>query len=518
MSKLKKTMVLVMTSVMAVTPLFAGCSSSSGSKETSSSATDHAAASEAAAKNSEQKKIRLEVIGTGSGLPTPDKDIIKQELDKALNIDLNLTLYPSNDDYLNQLNVRIASGNYPDLFLVGSQQMRTFSDQGLLLDLTKYKDKLTNVVNFIGENSLKKGMVNGKIFALAKAPSIPTGTYWIRKDWLDNLGLKAPTTIEELKAVSIAFTEKDPDGNGKKDTFGLTGASRSLGAFVPVFGAFGVTTAGTIYEKNGKVTVSVEDPDFKSALQFIKEFIATGSVDPELLANTGLQYQEKAIKGQAGIVNIGWASLTKDEQVKQIHTVNPKAEWVQLAAPKGPGGQYNGSFDEGSTSARYAIPKSLEKDPERLQRVFDLLNYIADPTSGSLLVQYGVEGKHYTKENGKITMTAQASEVGFSWLYQFLGRPELEYLNVKFAQQADYIKFENDQPRIKALTGFVAHPEGYNGADADRYMEEEIAKFVYGKRPLDEYDQFLNTLKTTMKYQVFLDAAKKQLNDLGFGN
>ena len=88
---------------------------------------------------------------------SPDKDIIKQELDKALNIDLNLTVYPSADDYSNQLNVRMSSGNFPDLFMVDRQQLIQFSKQGLLLDLTPYMDKLEQTVYFIGEDSVKKG-------------------------------------------------------------------------------------------------------------------------------------------------------------------------------------------------------------------------------------------------------------------------------------------------------------------------------------------------------------------------
>ena len=77
------------------------------------------------------KPVKLEIIESGNNLPSPDKDIIKQELDKALNIDLNLTVYPSADDYSNQLNVRMASGNFPDLFMVDRQQLIQFSKQGL---------------------------------------------------------------------------------------------------------------------------------------------------------------------------------------------------------------------------------------------------------------------------------------------------------------------------------------------------------------------------------------------------
>ena len=44
---------------------------------------------------------------------------------------------------------------------------------------------------------------------------------WIRTDWLDNLGLKAPTTMDELLEVARAFRYDDPDGNGQDDTWGI---------------------------------------------------------------------------------------------------------------------------------------------------------------------------------------------------------------------------------------------------------------------------------------------------------
>jgi putative aldouronate transport system substrate-binding protein len=495
--------------IVLMVVLLTGC----GSGGTDSNSTDNG--KNKGAKSGDNQTISLEIIEPGNNLPSPDKDIIKQELDKALNINLNLTVYPSNDDYINQLNVRIASGNFPDLFAVSREQLIQFSKQGLLLDLTPYMDQLKQVEQFIGEDSVKKGMVDGKVYALSKSPQIPYHTYWIRKDWLDTLKLSTPKTLEELKAASIAFTEQDPDGNGKKDTFGITGGK--LSAFSPVFGAYGVGMPGNFYEENGKIVNALYDSGMKDALTYIKEMLNSGSVDSEMLANTALQHQEKAIKGQAGIIYIDWPNMSKDQFVEQILTVNPKAEWIQMAAPTGPGGQYDGSWDIGNAPARYAIPKALEKDPDKLQRVFDLLNYISDPNGGSLLVQFGVEGKHYNLEGDKTVMTDQAGEVGYSWLYQFTGRPEMSYLQTKFAKQAEYIEFANNQPRIQALNGFVDLPEGYSAADADRYIEEEIAKFIYGKRPLDEYGDFLQTLETTMKYQMLLDSAEEQLTALGFG-
>lgn len=64
---------------------------------------------------------------------------------------------------------------------------------------------------------------DGKTYGLACAPVLTEGQVMvIRQDWLDNLGLKAPATLDEFEAVIRAFTEDDPDGNGKKDTYGFT--------------------------------------------------------------------------------------------------------------------------------------------------------------------------------------------------------------------------------------------------------------------------------------------------------
>ncbi|WJH34911.1 extracellular solute-binding protein [Paenibacillus sp. CC-CFT747] len=334
----------VLTALLAAGSLLSACGSGSGEKPA-----EGASSSPAGDPN---KVIKLEIIETGNNLPSPDKDFVKQEIDKALKTDLNLTVYASGDDYKNQLNVRMASGNFPDLFQVTDRSaLKQYAQQGLLLDLTPYMDKLAKTKAFIGEESLKKTTIDGKIYAISKAPNIPYNTYWIRKDWLDKLGLQPPKTTDEFLTVIKAFAEQDPDGNGKKDTIGLTGGK--LGAFYPIFGAYGVGEPNTFYVKDGKVVNSLYDPAMKDALGFINKLIASGAVDPEIMANTGLQHQEKAIKGQAGVIWIDWPNITKEQFADQIKKVNPNADWIQLAPPKGPGARTTGL----TTSA--AAPASM---------------------------------------------------------------------------------------------------------------------------------------------------------------
>ncbi len=101
-----------------------------------------------------------------------------------------------------------------------------------------------------------------------------------------------------------------------------------------------------------------------------------------------------------------------------------------------------------------------------------------------------------------------STEGGYFHYYQILGRDDREYLYSKFVKQIPYIDFAFDQPYITVYNALVEVPEDYNPADANTYGMEEITKFIYGDRSLDEWDAFVNTLLTTYGYQQMLDAAE----------
>ncbi|MNW05672.1 hypothetical protein D3C71_2019530 [compost metagenome] len=71
------------------------------------------------------------------------------------------------------------------------------------------------------------------------------------------------------------------------------------------------------------------------------------------------------------------------------------------------------------------------------------------------------------------------------------------------------------QPRLIAYNGLLNPPADFISADATRFIKEELSKFIYGKAPLEKYDEFLKTLETKFKYNLYLDSAQKRLKDLG---
>ncbi|MDF2961404.1 MAG: transporter substrate-binding protein [Paenibacillus sp.] len=459
--------------------------------------------------------VKINIALEGSGLPAPQDDAIKKELDKKLNTDITLTAVQGASDYLNQIKVRSAAGNMPDLMMVDLVTLNDFATKGLLLDLTPHMDtKLKQAKDFMGASLLKKGMVNGKNYAITRIADVPFSSFWIRQDWLNTLNLKMPTTLDELYTVAKAFTEKDPDGNGKKDTYGFTGTE--FETFAPIFGAHGVGVPGKgmFYLKDGKIVNTYYDPNTKGALEYIQKLVSENLVDPQFMTNKGTMARDQMIQGKAGILFSGWTDIGKQEYLQQLKTVNAKAELVQMAPPKGPAGQYDTAFDAEKPSRLFVIPKSVEKNPEKLEKIFELLNYVSGK-EGNRLVMYGIEGKHYNVKGDKIELTElMAKEGNYFNFYQITGRPNEEYLTTKFPQETAFIKFALSLPRLNSIDSAIIPPAGYNAADADRYAKEELTKFIYNKRPLAEYPAFLKTMEDTFKYKMLLDEAQKRAKEL----
>lgn len=512
----RKSAVMAVSTIVALSSILWGCS---GSGQTPADGNKAAGASGNATAGSAAKKYKIEYMKTaiGASLPAADKDVIRPVIEKDLNIELAMNTV---DEYDSKLNVRIAASDFPDVFSLSKQKADDFAKRGVLLDLYAYRDKLPNVQKYLGD-IWNNNIQNGKMYFISGLPSQSNRyyTYWIRKDWLSKLGLQPPKTLEELAAVANAFTQNDPDGNGKKDTYGITG--NGLAAFDPIFGAYGVdmsigdTLKGEFVIKDGVLTNSLYAPRMQEALTYINQLIKAGAVDPELMANKSANVRTAAFQGKAGIVFLDWASMMKDEFVAQWKSVNPNADWVQMEAVAGPGGKSNNTWDVGVGTGGVVLPKTLEKDPDKLDRVLAFLDYMAS-RKGANLGQFGIEGVHYNQQGNKVTVTPKLAEEGaYFFIYQMFGRDDKIYLPSRFEKQTAYIENAFNQPHQTVYTSEVVYPEGFNTADANRYIAEQLVQFAYGKTPIDQYSKFLGNLETTFKYKSYLDSAQKQFKESG---
>ena len=195
------------------------------------------------AQQEEPTPISIMTTFFGAEPPGPDNVIVK-EIEKRTNTKLNIT-WVSPNSYNEKVNVTLASGDMPDLTLIGDNfapNVRTMAEQGAFWELESYIKDYPNLSEYPKESWDNSRYQDGKIYGIPRVRGLDGGMVSVRKDWLDKLKLPVPKTTEDLYNVMKAFTNDDPDGNGKKDTVGLVGSigsdGLSLGSFIPIVNTF----------------------------------------------------------------------------------------------------------------------------------------------------------------------------------------------------------------------------------------------------------------------------------------
>lgn len=122
---------------------------------------------------------------------------------------------------------------------------------------------------------------------------------------MEKLGLSVPTTLDEMFDVMVKFTDEDPDGNGKNDTFGYS-SSKNLALMNWVFCAFDVRQdfwSGV----DGTLVPDIVRPEMKQALVYINKLYEAGVYDKDSLVQSNKQVEEKVTAGTVGVTE-PWTS------------------------------------------------------------------------------------------------------------------------------------------------------------------------------------------------------------------
>ncbi|MCL2832788.1 MAG: extracellular solute-binding protein [Treponema sp.] len=158
-----------------------------------------------------------------------DNNPVVAMIEKDLNIRFKIEAPPSSG-YGDRVRMLVASGEQPDLVHYGADVYATqWAQEGLILDVT---DIIANYPNLKANISQEQYgdcifLPDGRIYGIPRPNSYDSWGYIINKKWLDKLGLQPPKTVADFVEVCRAFTQKDPAGTGRNDTFG-TGFTGSL--------------------------------------------------------------------------------------------------------------------------------------------------------------------------------------------------------------------------------------------------------------------------------------------------
>lgn len=405
--------------LMLCVSVFAACdsgSSSSAGSTASKTESSKAEGGESTADNSEPAKTSTgEKIDPTACEETMDVSIavmtgftqsdsrVEKMLEEKYNLNIELVVLPGWTDGQAKINLLMASDDTPNVMWWWSMDndFLKWKDAGLLVDVSEYLNKYTNIRDYYNKMDTASLFFateeDGKIYRIPGDISEPScECLWIRKDWLDNLKLEVPKTMDELNEVIRAFTEDDPDGNGQDDTFGLGGDGYDPRSFIPWIYNYDYTHYDRwVVDDQGKVGYGFCMPNTQKWLADVADMYAKGYITPNITTDT--DRDEEWANGGFGVAYSWCAYNNPDSQtMKSFKANNPEGNWIPIDMPIGQSGKM--IQDDPATSAAWAyfgITKTAS-DPERLYAFYDdmcsLENYVER--------RYGVEGEDYTIEDG----------------------------------------------------------------------------------------------------------------------
>lgn len=323
----------------------------------------------------------------------------------------------------------------------------------------------------------------------------------VRQDWLDELNLSLPETIDEWYTVLKAFKEK----KNASDPLIITYDDLKKGMF---FGAYGV--AAEFYVDDGKVKYGPMEDGYLETLKFLKKLY-----DEKLITDniTGIERNvrnSKVLNGECGAI-LGY--MNSDIR-SWLNNSSVKGTSFSVVATKWP------VVNKGEKSIFSAVSdlgfpcKSISALSPNKELAAKFLNF-GYTEEGIKLYQYGIEGQSYEVKDGQPKYTdlvynnpdgltlSQALSVyahcgdsdgsirTMDSYIQTIQEPELQDAMAKWV--------DTDVKEHKLPIESV--PEQYSSeyasiySDISTYVSESFYKFVMGIEPLENFDEFRSQLK-----------------------
>ncbi|MBD2847438.1 ABC transporter substrate-binding protein [Paenibacillus sp. IB182496] len=525
-----KRMAALLACIMLVT-LLAACAGNNNAPESGNAGNTDGAAGQTnngdnAAVEEPEEPVVLEWLGYDS-YAEPDADsAVVQMVEEKFNAEFDFW-YVDAQKWDDNLNVKLAAGEMPDVLKIPNRQnIAKYVDQGILAPIPKekFEELAPTYTAFIDENYPEAWdgvMFNGEIYAIPTTNlngSYPTVVIW-RQDWLDNVGIaKVPETLEEYEEALYKFRNDDPDGNGQKDTYGLSDFAlpNILGAFgYPGISDFKQAAKGDpskslqFTEKDGQLVFAAVQPEMKEALAVLQQWYADGIIDPEFLTSentTGYWADSQAFyNGKIGLTGMGmfyhWRheldpSLPDDVgggQYKAFMDAQPDGELAFGVPAVGPEGK-SGTPQWDTTSHPVAITTKAAEDPRKLDTVLQMVEAAVTDYEYYLSVTSGEEGVDWKLDGDTFVNLSAADSVADQ------NKKGKNVLSVKVSYD-EYLKKKD--PFIYAFGDKYANINGYtsmfvptvevfekNSSALNKLTIETYLKIITGESPVDAFDAY----------------------------
>jgi len=357
----------------------------------------------------------LTISHDGTIIANNHPSVLRLQEHTGFNINLQYVL---NANYNEQINTRLASRDMPGIMVLlgNTGPIVTAAQSGAFWDITDVYEMYPELAR-ADRNILNNISIGGRIYGIYRERTVGRAGMVYRSDWLDNLGLSVPRTLDELYRVLHAFTHNDPDRNGVNDTYGMTWTGFYMGPFYDLAVMHGAPNRFGI--RNGQLTPWFEYEEFIQALDFSKRLFDEGLINRDFAA---LQTSEWTIAIQTN--RAGWHMDVADEGSRTATRLRDNGFMTAEAFSRGEQIWIMGSVENsrGQMFSRptpghagyVAVSTAGARTLQDLHYHLTFLNYLNDPIGVNLL-NWGSEGVNHRRNPDGTLTSIPAAEIPNGW-------------------------------------------------------------------------------------------------------
>lgn len=505
----KKILVFSLITVLSVTT-FTGCNKEKGSKKNEVLESKYASEYPIDAKD-KTLTYWMPMTANISNSATNYGDLpVAKELEKRTGIKVEY-IHPSLTNHLEKFNLMIAGGDLPDIIQYywstypGGPQAAI--DEGVILPLnsimnsyaTNFKQLMEKHPDVAREAKTDEGNFFAFGVVAADRKLNTSAGPIIRLDWLEELGLEKPETIDEWYTVLKAFKEKK--NASAPLSMGMNGIYNDT-----FIGAYGISY--DFYQIDGKVKYGPAQKEYKEFLTTMKKWYDEGLYDQNFSTNDAAAINANMLNGNAGAT---WNALGGGIGVLTNAATDPKAVYGGAPYPTHKKGEPPKFGQAGSPFNPLTAITTKCKDVELAAKFLDY----GYTDAGKTLFNFGIEGTSYEMVDGKpkytelitknpnglsmsqaLTLYSHGGQNGsfeqdLGYLEQYAGLPQ--------QQEAWNLWLDTDVFNYRVPSVNVAEEDATEYAtiltDITTYRDEMYIKFVTGTESLDNFDKYLANLE-----------------------
>jgi hypothetical protein len=459
------------------------------------------------------RPVTIELLGYNYGVIT-NTDPIATYLGKKYNARITYTTV-AGDDLPTVISTRFAARDYPDAIILGGQLdlLKQLYDAGQLMDAQIPLRYMPNAAQYFTEDYHNYISYKGAYLAVSRYPIQGSWNPFVRKDWLAKLNMKMPSNANELLTYARAVTNNDPDGNGRKDTWFAGGAGNGRGfgmleALLPYFGNPGYNI------KNGKINHPMLDGTRKEFISFLRTLQNDGLLAPDWYTIDWESFKSYSLNDKIGYVNYPASNLNQEQMIAKGLVDKPNdTSWV-VWDPLPPFSSGKAGIAPGP-AMNFVFLAQTGNDPVKLKRIAHILDNSLYTGEDYFDTIQGGGNNVFGKPVFEVIQNADGSSFFYvnrnlhpAWTgeYDTTGLANAAWQNIGLAgppYHLDYYPQNNTFNQTNArhaqlLASYTRWPSNYTvqidpetAVDLSEFELREFPKFVFGSRPMSDWDNFV---------------------------